>query len=522
MFGTAGCIGRWQVPPMIVKGGAHGQPRRENHGGIAPQEVTPVPRITDHRVAGEYPGTMNPSSITLVCALLLTVSPVAAQSPVFSGDFEWGDTADWSTSQPPRCDRIDAFGRGLQPTSEIHVATWGNDSTGNGSVVSPYATISRAAQDAGPGSAIEVHQGTYSGGIYLSGLAGTVAAPIWIGGSPGEDRPIIDGGGEGLHLTRAKYLVVHDLEVRNSANNGINSDDGGDYGDPLATHHVTFKNLWIHDIGSDGNQDCLKLSGLDDYAVVLSEFSSCGGGSSGSGVDHVGCHHGLLARNVFHDLSANAIQSKGGSEDIDIRWNRFTDSGARGLNLGGSTGFTYFRPPLSTAEPNAEARSLRVVANVFEGSYASLAYVGCVGCVVANNTIIDPENWILRILQETVTSPPYTFEACRDGVFVNNLVVFDRSALSTYLNIGPNTAPDTFTFASNLWYAWDNPAQSQPTLPVTETNGIYGQDPQLGPGYRIGPSSPAAGSGEVTAWAWGDRNGSCYASPPSRGAFEVR
>ena len=37
------------------------------------------------------------------------------------------------------------------------------------------------------------------------------------------------------------------------------------------------------------------------------------------------------------------------------------------------------------------------VANVFEGSYAALAYVGCVGCVVANNTIIDPENWILRI-----------------------------------------------------------------------------------------------------------------------------
>jgi hypothetical protein len=236
----------------------------------------------------------------------------------------------------------------------------------------------------------------------------------------------------------------------------------------------------------------------------------------------VGCHQGLIARNTFHDLSANAVQSKGGSEDIEIRWNRFTDSGARGLNLGGSTGFTYFRPPLSTTSPNAEARNLRVVANIFEGSTAALAYVGCVGCAVANNTIIDPENWILRILQETVTSPPYTFEACRDGVFVNNLVVFDRSALSTYLNIGPDTAPETFTFASNLWYAWDNPAQSQPTLPVTESNGIYGQDPQFGAGYRIGPASPAAGTGEATPWTWGDHDGSCFADPPSRGAFEVR
>ena len=40
--------------------------------------------------------------------------------------------------------------------------------------------------------------------LYLSGLAGTAAAPIWIGGAPGESRPVIDGGGEGLHLTRAK------------------------------------------------------------------------------------------------------------------------------------------------------------------------------------------------------------------------------------------------------------------------------------------------------------------------------
>jgi hypothetical protein len=452
----------------------------------------------------------------------LISGPAFAQDVGFADGFEWGDTADWSTTQPPRCDRLEVFGRGLQPTGWIHVATTGNNSTGDGSAGNPYATIDRAAQDAVPGSAIAVHAGVYSGGVYLSDVAGSVDAPIWIGGAPGQSRPVIEGGGEGLHLTRAKHLVIHDLEVRNATSNGINCDDGGDVGNPAATHSVTFKGLYIHDIGTGGNQDCLKLSGLNDYAVVLSEFARCGGGFSGSGVDHVGCHRGLVARNRFRELSANGVQSKGGSEDIEIRWNRFTDSGARSLNLGGSTGFDYFRPPLSTTQANAEARNLTVVANIFEGSDAAVAYVGCVGCVVANNTMVDPENWILRILQETVTSPPYGFEPCRDGVFVNNIVVFDRSALSTHVNIGPDTAPETFTFASNLWYAWDNPSQSQPTLPVTETNGIYGQDPQLGPGYRIGFGSPAAGSGESTQWTWGDTGGNCYANPPSRGAFEVR
>jgi len=448
--------------------------------------------------------------------------PLAAQDTVFSEGFEWGDAGDWSATEPVRCDRVEAFGRGIVPTSEIHVATWGNNSTGNGSPGSPFATIGRAVQDAVPGTAIRVHAGEYAGGVYLSDLAGTVTAPIWIGGAPGEGRPVIDGGGEGIHLTRAKYVVVHDLEVRNAANNGINADDGGDVADPLATHHLTFRGLNIHHIGGTGNQDCLKLSGLDDYTVALSLFSNCGGGTSGSGVDHVGCHNGLIARNTFTDMAGNAIQSKGGSENIEIRWNRFTDSGQRGLNLGGSTGGQYFRPPLSPTQPNAEARDLVVVANVFEGSYAALAYVGCVGCVVANNTIVDPENWILRILQETTTSLPYTFEECRDGIFVNNVVVFDRNALSTYLNIGANTAPETFSFASNLWYDWNNPALSEPGLPVTETNGMYGEDPLFEAGYRIGPASPAAETGESTSWTWGDADGVCYKSPPSRGAFETK
>ncbi len=460
--------------------------------------------------------------VLLGVAALVLATPAVAQEAIFTDGFEWADTGDWTMSQPARCDRVDAFGRGLEPTAEIHVATWGSNTTGDGSPGNPYATISRAAQGAAPGSAIRIHEGTYSGGTYLADLEGAADAPIWIGGAPGEARPVIEGGGEGLHLVRASYVMVHDLEVRNAANNGINADDGGEYANPLASHHLTFKGLWIHDIGGTGNQDCLKLSGLNQYSVVLSEFASCGGGMSGSGVDHVGCHDGLIARNTFHDLSANAIQSKGGSQDIDIRWNRITDAGERGLNLGGSTGFTYFRPPLSTTEPNAEARDLRVVANVFEGSTAALAYVGCVGCVVANNTIIDPDNWILRILQETVTSVPYIFEPCRDGAFVNNIVYFDRSALSTYLNIGPNTAPDSFTFSSNLWFAWDDPMQSQPSLPVTETNGLYGLDPVLGPGYRIAPGSPAAGSGESTPWSVGDYGGFCFADPPSRGAFEVR
>ncbi len=440
-----------------------------------------------------------------------------------SGSAEEPDTdkpADSDNPVNPGCNEIPTFADRLSPTTEIHVSKEGNDASGDGSSQKPYATISHAASKAGPGTAILIHEGSYNGGNYISNLRGTPSAPIWFGGASGEDKPVVEGSGEGIHLSNVSYLIVHDLEVRGSASNGINCDDGGETDNPEATHHVIFKNLYIHDIGNGGNQDCLKLSGVNDYFVLDSEMHTCGGGGSGSAIDHVGCHHGLIARNHLHDLSANAIQCKGGTEDLEIRWNRLINAGARAVNMGGSTSFQYFRPPLSTSKPNAEARNVRVVSNIIEGGEASLAFVGCVECAAVNNTIINPTNWILRILQETTSKQGYEFEPCRDNLVMNNLIYFDRSDLSTYVNIGPNVSEKTFTFTSNLWYAHDNPSSSTPNIPVTETNPIIAKDPGFTDGWKIGESSPAFAAGTYWEGLLGDIGGNCYKNPPSIGSHE--
>ena len=147
------------------------------------------------------------------------------------------------------------------------------------------------------------------------------------------------------------------------------------------------------------------------------------------------------------------------------------NGGQRTLNLGGSTGLAFFRPQNATFE----AADINVFANVIIGSTAAVAFVGCVRVNVINNTIINPSNWIIRILQETVDIN--RFLPCGDNVVKNNIIYYGN--LSTHVNVGSNTAPTTFIFSNNLWYRQTNPGSSTPNLPVTETDPIIGQNPQF-------------------------------------------
>ena len=161
-----------------------------------------------------------------------------------------------------------------------------------------------------------------------------------------------------VQLSKVRFLIIENLEVSGATGNGINCDDGGDYANSNATRHLVFRNLSIHDIGTGRNNDGLKLSGVNDYFVLNCEFARMSAG--GSGIDQVGCHLGLIAGCTFSNATGsagNAVQCKGGSEDIEIRANRFIDSGGRAITIGGSTGFEFFRPPLSTNAPNAEAKN---------------------------------------------------------------------------------------------------------------------------------------------------------------------
>lgn len=421
------------------------------------------------------------------------------------------------------CNPIVTFADGKKPQREIFVSPSGNNFKGDGSRTSPFQTINHVLQNIRAGDAIRLLPGVYTNGAYLANVSGTVDAPIWIGGVPNEPRPIFTGPSASIHISRANYLILENIEVTGAKGNGVNCDDGGQFANPNAARNIVLRNLSIYDTGSGGNQDGLKRSGLNDYFVLDCEFARISAG--GSGIDHVGCHRGLIARCTFTE-GGNSIQCKGGSEDIEIRSCRFINPSDRGINIGGSTGFTLFRPPISTNTPNVEAKNIRVIANLFIGGAISpVAFVGTTDSLVANNTIIDPKRWILRILQETTSKDPYAFLPCGRNQFINNLIYYDGSQISVHCNIGANTDPASFQFANNLWFDHHQPDRSRPNLPASESNAIYALDPKFknasSNDFSIYPGTPAVGKGKKHPKVRSDFLERCYSDPLSIGAFEI-
>ena len=376
----------------------------------------------------------------------------------------------------------------------------------------PYANLEAAAAAADPGDTILIHGGTYSGGLYIENLQGTSADWIYILAEEGE-IVIFDGGNNAWQFTDAAYLYISGFIFQHQVGNGLNFDDGGTYDTPA--HDVIFDNCTFRDMNASGNNDLLKLSGLDDFEIVHCTFLN--GSEGGSGIDMVGCHNGLIHQNNFENLGSNSIQAKGGTSNITIERNFFKNGGARALNLGGSTGLQFFRP----IDAEYEAADLKVYSNIFIGSEAPIAFVGCINSEVVNNTLFLPDKWVMRILQETVD--PDRFAPCGNNTFRNNIVYIDNN-VNVEVNIGPNTAPETFTFSNNLWYHSQDPSWEGPDLPVPDEDNLVGFDPLFenaaAENFSLEPGSPAIGSGLTVPEPVIDYAGEEFVTPPSIGAFE--
>ncbi len=374
-----------------------------------------------------------------------------------------------------------------------------------------YNNLSPAAQQAVPGDTLLFHAGVYAGQQSVGNLQGDEDA--WIVIIAESPRQVfIRGGSNAWHFQNAAFVKISGFVFEQQTANGINVDDGGDYATP--THHIVFEDCLFRDMNATGNNDLLKMSGVDQFSIRDCEFLN--GAAGGSGIDMVGCHDGEIVACRFENMGSNAIQAKGGSQNVRIQQSWFENCGQRSVNLGGSTGLPYFRP----TDAPYEAADLQVYANVFIGSIAPVAYVGCVRTKVINNTIINPEKWVVRILQENVD--PERFLECGDNSFENNLIY--QSTLSTETNVGGNTRPETFSFSANFWFNYENSNWRGPNVPVSDSHQVINKDPLfidvIEQNFKLSAESPAIGLVEYTDEPLNDFDGVAFGTPRSVGAFE--
>jgi len=373
------------------------------------------------------------------------------------------------------------FDREARYHRTLHVHPDGDDTAGDGTPKAPYATVARAVKDAVPGTRVVLATGRHAPIGSLADLRGEPGAPIAIVGAEGSviDGRLTDEVTAGLHLSNPRYVVIEGLTVENAYPHGISIDDGGDYATPAGP--IILRGLSLRNIGRGKNNDCLKMSGVDDFQVMESEFENC---DEGEAIDMVGCHRGFISGNTFRKTPLTAVQTKGGSSDIVIHGNRFIEVTARSVNMGGHTGDPYFRP----LDAPYEAARIHVLSNIFYRSGdTAIAFTGCIECLAAHNTIIDPQGHVLRLLEEHVERA-----IGRDGKFINNIVTFKSNDVQRPISAGDNARAERFLLAGNIWYARDIKTLIDPGIgrqlsvdPSTIT-GINPQfvDPSAGD-YRI-------------------------------------
>ena len=183
----------------------------------------------------------------------------------------------------------------------IHVSKDGSDELGDGSLISPYLSISYAASTF-PGSIIEVHAGEYEPFSLLEDCSGTDFALTTIRAAKDEKVIINANKKVGIQIVNASHITIEDIEI-----------NGGTHGiyymstkDAISEEidDIIIKNCIVHDV--DGYHG-ICVYGYNDMIPIANltidgcEVYDCECGSSESLVINGNIDGFVIKNNIVHD-----------------------------------------------------------------------------------------------------------------------------------------------------------------------------------------------------------------------------
>lgn len=354
----------------------------------------------------------------------------------------------------------------------VYVATNGSDSTGDGSLSSPFATPGRALEVAQASSSIDtiyLRSGRYTITRTLSvtkpGL--TIATNI---GDPTK-AAIVAGtklnGPQSVIAVYASNVTIENLEIQGGAYYGIKLDD--------ANGAQTDQNIlgnYIHHTGRDG----IKAQRADRVVIENNEIGPTGvrDASNAEGIDMIGSIGATIRGNYIHDITTNGLYVKGGTTGAVVERNLVVNTGYAGILLGSETDLAFIRnfngnygDSDHTNDGGYEALNSIARNNiVVNTAMAGLGTIAGHKVTFVNNTLVN----VARTNQGAFRAAPNQHGTVPDAiVFKNNVVILDPASTRPLVYLYKSCA---ITSNHNIWFSDGGP--SEVVLDSTPcANGTY-------------------------------------------------
>lgn len=283
--------------------------------------------------------------------------------------------------------------------AEWFVSPSGNDSSGTGSIASPFRTVRRV---------VDTSIGVVNAGDTITLRAGTynecdvrLRKPLTLRSYSGERAHVH------CDITVPDSVVVQiDRAASGSRVAGLELSGGMYYGVMLQTDwwgtgqggtgpsNVVLEDLYIHDTGRDG----IKLTPKTNHVTIRrNEIARTGAAEppgtaldyrNADGIDMVNVQNVTVEDNYIHDISTTGLYFKGGSSDVVVQRNRIENTGMGGILAGFDTSVEFF--DLDVNPHYYEAVRGQVVNNVVRNTdYEGIGLYSAQSTLVANNTIVD-------------------------------------------------------------------------------------------------------------------------------------
>ena len=227
-------------------------------------------------------------------------------------------------------------------TRELTLSPSGSDSA-SGSRSDPLRTLGAAWRKIPLGNSgswlLRLKAGSYRSGapVYWESRGG----PITIESVDGRDAARLPG----MNVYRVNKLTMR----------GVRLDDGGDVFHCELCKRVTLDHVTLR---GDGAQETIKINQSSDVTVTDSDIS----GAGDNNFDAVAVRRIKLLRNHFHDAEDWCAYAKGGSTEVIVRGNLFSECGTGGFTAGQGTGMQFMASPFTHYEASSvliEGNSVR-------------------------------------------------------------------------------------------------------------------------------------------------------------------